>query len=328
MKKLYLHVGPPKTASSYIQKSLFKNKHILKQNNISYPSVFNRIQKSAHHDLWWYITENENPFIDTSNKKLAEKNIAEINKIENHVILSAEGFSDFNLHHFEKLKTLFSGFKIEVIFYLREPSSHLLSAWQELIKHGRVYNFFEYAYKKLMRLDKAIDEQRFLDTYAQAFNKSNIHIVNYETASQNKCLLGELLKIIGKAGIIPDVDEVINKGIDLREIEIVRYLNTQNPQPHTYGCVKVFSAYLRFKSENPKLIDDILSKFEKYETEVFVNDLFYDNIILNAIRKNYRECFVNDRLKSESQSIKIPNVNWYFDEEILSGLQKINDRIK
>lgn len=133
---IFIHVGLPKTASTYLQKAVFPH---LK--NITYIGRPYTQENFAFNSLQYA----ENGIYDDSQVKQEIDKI--INKVDtkNSILISDELFSGYPFYNFinrgmiaERLKKLFPD--AEIILFLRGQCDLILSLYNQLVKNGWFYN--------------------------------------------------------------------------------------------------------------------------------------------------------------------------------------------
>lgn len=137
-KKIILHIGMGKCASSAIQEYLTFNSHLSdrKGNKYIYGSLTldgnilfgDAIKDIALKNQFNYSSSPTLSNIEDTNI-FSELFFNELKNIDSHLILSCEGW----VHELDTFKQIFqsgvSGFDVEVVFYVRPPISWLNSAW-------------------------------------------------------------------------------------------------------------------------------------------------------------------------------------------------------
>ncbi|MTI86442.1 MAG: hypothetical protein FH748_00585 [Balneolaceae bacterium] len=155
MKKLYLHLGSPKTGTSSIQRLLFQNKVNINQQGFTYPG-----REINHHKLW-FVTEGERADMPRqfSSVKPAEmkRSVDQFTvQLENDIetgntqqIISTEYLFIHNEEYVrraaEYLKRFYS--EITVLLFVRNPVDYYKSVQQQMIKaRSYVESPYEYTY--------------------------------------------------------------------------------------------------------------------------------------------------------------------------------------
>jgi hypothetical protein len=129
---LKLHIGLPKTGTTYIQKSFFNAREKIKE-YIYYPDLGYYNQQLA-------MYREFNPFLPwngpTSNKKWFE--LLSILKNNNKTFISAEAFSALNLEGIYHLQKQLNGIDIDsIIITVRSLEKLIPSIWQQNLKKGK-----------------------------------------------------------------------------------------------------------------------------------------------------------------------------------------------
>lgn len=154
-KKLIFHIGSGKSGSTTIQNFLWKNVGRLNLQNFYFADFL-----GPHSQIWlpFLCFDEDNPRVSYALPFLSEDEDAQnyltrekskINKISHlynwiyalpddaNIVFSCEWLFDLKKNEIEKFKKIFNlGIDVELIIYLREPISHLLSAWTQHVCNG------------------------------------------------------------------------------------------------------------------------------------------------------------------------------------------------
>ena len=132
MKKIFIHIGNFKTASTSLQRFIFLNQNLFKENNIQV-----LVEKN-----FGITTNNMALFkhINNMNKIKIKKYFSKVSKKKN-LLITCEYFSTFSndLDRLTFLKNVMRqlGFKPIIIYYYRADSSYLYSFYAELLTHRK-----------------------------------------------------------------------------------------------------------------------------------------------------------------------------------------------
>jgi len=176
-KKIYIHIGFHKAASSTIQAGLDINRGLLEEKGYLVPKTGCPFDKlSGHHNLVWEIRND--PRFDSS-YGTADDLIAEIKSANcQNILLSSEDFDYLNDEEKKFLKAIFAPDKIKIIVYLREQSSWYKSSWLELVKRMETVAEFETWINeneiKIWRAKKAENYLDFVKKWEAVFGNENI----------------------------------------------------------------------------------------------------------------------------------------------------------
>lgn len=137
-KRLVLHVGPHKTASTYIQENLFKERQFLAGQGWTYPEAGTDFQAAHHH-----LAHNSTQYLgDEAPRRFELQSLAEkVHKAGQNLIFSAEGFCRWKPADFEALADILGFSTIELVYVVRDPLDVFHSFWSEEVKQGRTLGF-------------------------------------------------------------------------------------------------------------------------------------------------------------------------------------------
>lgn len=239
-KTIYLHIGEPKTGTSALQYFFLKNRDILRQNGIAYPT--HRLESNR-------ISSGNADVIAQAEKNLpkARAFLSEIMKISCPAVL----LSNENLYLCDQLDTigrLFKSVTVKVIVYWRRQDQLALSLYNQWVKRKRVtVGINEWISNK--------PEKRFSDElllrWIRLFGKENVCLRIYENQQfAGGTLFTDFLNILG----LPFTNDYqipaakINPSYRVDAIEIQRLFNTL-PQQRGMGHL---DRLLQDYSENTK----------------------------------------------------------------------------
>jgi hypothetical protein len=140
-QRLVLHVGPHKTATTYMQTNFARLRPRLAQAGWIYPDAVG-IQTGipeAHHDLAYHAETYFWPNRDNHHQLIQLANLLRQNG--KNLLLSAEGFSMWSLPQYLRLADILGFHRIEVAYTLRDPVALLHSYWAEEVKQGMTASF-------------------------------------------------------------------------------------------------------------------------------------------------------------------------------------------
>lgn len=167
MNRVILHIGRHKTGTTAIQKFLFENPDLLQSQNYFYPDF--GIRGFGHHELGAPLTRKS---LRESNKvaedivKDMRVRLRQSTQIDNAVtIISSESFQ---LCDPNTVRSLFSDSDVQVVVYLREQVSYVLSSYAQRIHAtdytGTLTEYYSSSFTK--------DYAQFLAEWESAFPES------------------------------------------------------------------------------------------------------------------------------------------------------------
>lgn len=196
MNKVFLHIGPHKTGSTFLQRMFVKNRGHLLNHNILYPKCGQEFL-FGHFNLVHYYKKEE----DLKGEFDLENFKREVDTTAN-VLLSSEDFIRLNLEELKSLKSLFQEKSWTVIYYRRNWNDLLESVWSETLKRGSHLSFKEYIDSKEYKSADyfKLNHSENLKLFSKVFGKENIRVLDYdliENSDENlfNHFLSEILEV-------------------------------------------------------------------------------------------------------------------------------------
>jgi len=189
MSPLFLHIGAPKTGTTYLQSLMRDQRKQLRKAGMLVPGPQGN-QKKASRDF----VRNGGRSPRAANGPWNEL-VAEVQAWEGPAVISNETFgARLSVDHLEQLVADFAGREVHVIFTVRDLQRQLPAAWQEAVKNGSTLGFAEYVDLvsspdsgegdddgdgdvKARRLWWAQDARRILGKWSAFVAPDHIHVV-------------------------------------------------------------------------------------------------------------------------------------------------------
>lgn len=239
MPTLYLHIGMPKTGTSYIQKFLKENRSALKKNGYVFP-IFPEVpntlpQRNARFLMYTYRDANGKP----DKKKTQEiwnSNFDYISKLftqYDNMILSEEGIWNLNKKNdkfWNNLKKEIDsrGIDCKVVAYLRRQDLFEQSHWAQKVQEYETCTFTEYI--NGVSNDR-LDYYNRLNDIAKFMGKENIIVRVYEKqqwgGTQNN-LISDFFNTVGldlTDDFIPPEKSIVNISLSGKYLAFKHYMN-------------------------------------------------------------------------------------------------------
>lgn len=134
MRKIFIHIGYPKTATTTLQNFFYTNPELLKRHQLYYPEKGMALPEKGHHNItrsipWNTVTAN----LYKPDLGDIDSLVKEIDKKKENVIISSEGFA----HLFAKdapkidkyLKTSLKKYEIEYLIVVRKADEFIESSF-------------------------------------------------------------------------------------------------------------------------------------------------------------------------------------------------------
>lgn len=189
MPTLYLHIGMPKTGTSYIQNTLKLNRQVLKEKGYIYPLNLNSgnysATRNAHFLVQKILDKNGKRDLNKENEiwNLYFDRISSMFKTYDKMILSEEGIWNIgekrDKKFWKKLKKELNARNIDckIIVYLRRQDLFIQSHWAQKVREYETRSFKEYINgKNILRLEY----YSRLKAIADIMGKESIDVRLYE----------------------------------------------------------------------------------------------------------------------------------------------------
>ncbi len=227
MPKYLIHVGPHKTATTYLQLRFDAARGRLRQAGVAYPTMWNASQTDPSH---------RGLMVGLRDGQLAQLTVqfAAIERDRpDYVLISGEGLNLLEPSAIDLLKALVGDNSVTIIFYCRRWSELLPSLWQEKVKHGADTTLPEFLHDEAGDpfASPAMNFARRLDIYAKIFGRQSIKLLSYSNISDERvdlakhffdCFLPQQRQLLDDPYLAEDRP---NQSFPTREVEVVRALN-------------------------------------------------------------------------------------------------------
>lgn len=235
--KIYLHIGLPKTGTSYLQNALDALSRSGLLAHTSYPVLNNNddhttIQSGNGEAIAFQLLSKEVPdFCAQTVTRLTEKLLAAADHSKANLLISSEHFSDADtsrmLYFLDILKA--HSVSIEVLLFVRPVDRLCHSRYhQEVKRHAesRAYgaDFFRTFCERLLKQVESIGSL-----------PCSVNLFDYK----RRGLLAVLLKFLGED---PDVqisftDQTVNRSLTDEELRLLRQINALFKRPELSTCI-------------------------------------------------------------------------------------------
>ena len=287
MKTIFLHIGQPRSGSTFLQTKYYKK---LKLNFVGKPYSTKEKKKENH----YFLIERKIFYLDDKTFNNELNNIVNDYKkifVKTKNLLSIENiFAETKTQKFifertiKRFVKIFSKIgKLKVIYILRSPRTFIISYLRynivDIIKSKKIYNFKKKKFikKDILEIFNFTKKVIFLN---ETFNKKNIKYLFFEELNSN---------------LIPELNKFLNENVLLK-----------NKQKKKVNSMSIFLS-LKLIAKNIKLLDYNVSLVEIFKISYFFYLLYfqYKNVIseINSIlyRKNK---IINNSKKFNEKLIK------------------------
>jgi hypothetical protein len=186
-RKVYVHIGAPKTGTTYLQDRLARNARSLAQHDVHLPSGSSFVSPGMFHfraalDLlgqdWGGPPGHASGSWDTLVKR--------IGRLSGTVIISHEILSPAQPEHIARLMSDLAESEVHVVYSARDLARQVPAGWQESVKQGRRWKYGRY----LSRVRngrpwfaRAFDLPAVLTTWGTGLPPERVHVVTVPQAA-------------------------------------------------------------------------------------------------------------------------------------------------
>lgn len=326
-KKIIIHIGSEKTATTYIQNFLSVNRNTLLKTGVYYPktSFGEHAQFSlvaALHEIDHgrplefsppgnYTIESEwHPLIDEFNSR------SDVHTM----LLSAEHFSsrlrDGGLKKLGEILSLMKDASVEILYYFRRQDDYFESWYSTHIKAGGISSL-EASYNSLLRNEWFFDNSFIVSKWAEYIRGAKIIVRPYDLVKHNPGVLKDFLNVVG----IEYSDEFILPILEKNEswrpemLALGRFLNKHKTEELGSDRYKILSYINSLAYRNKSTSYQLLSTEKRKE----ILSMYHD-VNLNFYKKAGLSSEVLNQLTSikENQEILSPDDIEIVDSEVVS----------
>lgn len=320
MRKLYLHIGPHKTGSTYLQGELLKQHSLLLAEGILYPDSMLE---------GWGHTGLANA-IKSGDASCFSAEIERINQFDGDVILSSENFFNMSQEQIASLRSLFHFDEVRIVAFYRQPTIRLLSLWHEFVKSGMSKSYSEFALPHVSRplASNELNILRKIRQFRAAFEGASVAIVDYDRAVAEKATVKMFFAALGVESSIEENWSEVNKRVSFRDVEVIRCLNSvaffRNGALQGH---ELRMAYFRHRNEFTDILDgQLFPMMNDFMEVVSVGGTHADRLLQDAITREFPGSV--DVSRSLAQEVAhVPQTMWMFHKGSMSALAEIYNRL-
>ena len=132
-RRVFFHVGLPKTGTTYLQTIMWDNRDALKQQGVLLPG------RSSRQHLWASGVVRGDPKLERRSPEATrawDELVAEINAWPETAVVSHEFFSSTSAEQAVRAVSVLDGAEVHVVVTARETLGLVAARWQEFVKNG------------------------------------------------------------------------------------------------------------------------------------------------------------------------------------------------
>lgn len=249
-KRVFLHVGAPKTGTSQLQDTLFLNRDVLREHGVLYPATSFDDQFMAALDL----LGKEWGGLESRAQGAWQRLVADANAFDGStVVISHEVFAGATVEQTTQALAELEG-EVHVVCSARDLRRQVPAEWQEGVKHRRVLTYANFC-ADLTRPHPAgslaqwfwavQDIPAVLERWGGQLPAERVHLVTVPPPEAPRELLLE--RFLSLLGIDPDwlerTADRVNPSMGADETTFVRLLNARLPAEEFDG--EIYRPYVR-----------------------------------------------------------------------------------
>ena len=229
-RTVYLHIGAPKTGTTYLQDRLSRNLASLAQHDVHIPTKSPMVspglfQFRAALDLLGQDWGGEAGHAEGSWDALVKR----VKRRSGTVIISHEILAPARSHHVARAMNDLVGAEVHVVYTARDLARQLPAAWQESIKQGRTWRYSQFLRKSQRGrtwFSRAFDLPAVLGTWGAHVPPEHIHLVTVPTRGGPESLWDRFCRATGmEPGWAPAESTRANESLGVAETAVLRQLN-------------------------------------------------------------------------------------------------------
>lgn len=237
-RRVFLHVGAPKTGTTYIQGVLWSNRAALKQAGLHVVGASRGDHYRGGHDLRGVPYDPKDPRPDwTGAWDVLARLSAESDAV--NVVISDEHLAALTPEQVERAVNGLRGREVHVVYATRNLARLLPSEWQEYVKHGSQLSFPEWVQKIFNSRDtgpgkwfwSVHDPVDVITRWSSHVPVERIHVVTLPLPGADKNELWR--RFCGIVDVDPDVatefEVAGNDSLGVAEAELLRRVNAALP---------------------------------------------------------------------------------------------------
>lgn len=228
---VFLHVGAPKTGTTYIQERLAVNARELAERGVHYPSKSVFIPAPLFHfraalDLMDQDWGGEPGHAEGGWAAM----VRQVRRRTGTIIISHEILATADPQTIERVMKDLADCEVHIVYTARDLVRQVPAAWQESIKQGRKWRYQRFL-NKVQRGDawfmRAFDLPTVLNSWSRDLPPERVHVVTVPPSGSEPGLLwGRFCRVVGiDPEWAPHDTTERNESLGIAETELLRRLN-------------------------------------------------------------------------------------------------------
>lgn len=228
-RKVFLHIGLPKTGTTYLQTTMWKNREQLRSRNVLLPGG------SAREHLWASCVVREDPNVGMRGPKAPgswERLLREVAAWPGDAVISHEFLASASAEQATRAVEALAPAEVHVVATGREPLGLFTASWQESVKNKGTTPIHEYGRNVsdnplTIWNWRALDLGLVLDRWGRSVPTGHVHVLPLPKPGSPRELLWE--RFAGVLGVDPGEFDLSgnfpNESMGVVETETLRRIN-------------------------------------------------------------------------------------------------------
>ena len=232
---VHLHIGAPKTGTTYIQTRLGRNTKTLADNGVHFPST-SRLSRPELSQFRAALDLTEQDWGGASGHADGawDSLMRRTRRLDGNVIISHEILAPAQARMIERAMKDLAGSEVHIVYSARDLARQLAAAWQESVKQGRAWTFRKFLRRSRMGkpfMMQAFDIPDVLSSWGIAVPPDRIHLVvvpgkRQNGADQVDTLWTRMCQALDIDPAWAPLDsEATNESLGVAETQVLRHLN-------------------------------------------------------------------------------------------------------
>jgi hypothetical protein len=245
-----IHVGAPKTATTFIQDTLWANKDALRQQGIDMLGTSQRLHYRAGKDLLGVAFNQDDPGADWTGEWDRMCSMAHESDAET-VVISDEHLAAATIEQARRAAAGLAPREVHVVYCARGLADLLPSEWQEFVKHGSTMDFPSWLGAVLSSTSsgpgawfwRVHDPVAVVGRWSTAVPEARLHLLTMPLpGSPREEVWRRFMLAAGHQDIGADIPATANTSLGLAGVEVLRRVNVELPRDyprwHRAGLVR------------------------------------------------------------------------------------------
>ncbi|MCT2585508.1 hypothetical protein [Actinophytocola gossypii] len=232
MHRVFLHVGTPKSGTTYLQEVLWRNRDSLRADGVRYPGARPDEQFLATLDL---LERDFHGVSDPAVRDAWERISTEARAWHGTSVISHEMLAPATPEMVRRAMNSFGNAEVHVVCTARDLARQLPAVWQEDVKNSGQLTFDEFS--RSLRGDTTVnpyfantfwgyqDIPAFLRTWAADLPPERVHVITLPRGAARDTLWRRFAEVVGVDPVRPVEVDVRNPSTGVVETNLLRLLN-------------------------------------------------------------------------------------------------------